>query len=464
MTLAQDVTCPGCGKPQKLTLAGKFRQHGPKQDPCEMSGSFLPGHLLKPLPPEAPPCNDQPRTTPRNLSAAPDPAESATSTNDSTSDTAQEKSTESTSNSAAPEATSVTPGPVAEVAAQELERSKLAADQLAAYAQQSGLYVKVEGKPYEKPNGFKSCDFTCEPTMDACRVCESKHVGTTAHEAIEEAQGYDQPDPLPAVAPSAYDQPAKLNRAVVAARPMDPFELQIATMLKEIFYQYTNRSRRSQQTTLGPSQVGTPCDRRLVMHFLQAPKVNPGGDNWASFVGTQIHNGLEGMFKWADAGQGRFAVEQRLQFPSNLVPRGTADLIDRTLFMVDDHKAMGQWSLDKLRTSGPSPLYRTQLHVYGMGARQKGERIDRVALIGWPRDKSNLDDLYVWSEPYDPQIARDALQRVEGLRDWAVKMQADGSTPQQVAEAASIADDCRFCPYHMPDAKDLSNGGCNGRL
>lgn len=464
MTLAQEVKCPSCGKDQKLTMAGKFRHHGPRDEPCEMSGLFLPAHLQKPLPPEAPPCNDLPPTTPPSRTDAPEPAESATSTNDSTSDTPPEKSTASPSNSAAPEPTSATGG---QAAPAEPTDPDLAKRQLAAYAQQSGLYVRVEGKPYEKPDGFKSCDFTCEPTMDACKVCEANHVGTTVHPAVERMVGlyaeYDQPDPLPAPAPNDYDQPAKLNRAVKASIPMGEFELQVATMLKEIFYQYTNRSRRSQQTTLGPSQVGTPCDRRLVMHLLGAPHLNPGGDNWASFVGTQIHNGLEGMFKWADAGQGRFATEMRLQFPSALVPRGTADLIDRTLFMVDDHKAMGQWSLDKLRTSGPSLLYRTQLHVYGMGARQRGERIERVALIGWPRDKSNLDDLYVWSEPYDPQIARDALQRVDGLKTWADKMRADGASPQQVAEAASIADDCRFCPYHMPDAKDLSNGGCNGR-
>jgi hypothetical protein len=334
----------------------------------------------------------------------------------------------------------------------------LAARQLDAY---KGVATE-EGRPYFRAEtGFTACDFTCEETMEQCRGCKARHTRDTV--VIPFHQEYEQPDPLPAEAPSAYDQPAKLNRAVTAIRPMDEFELQVCAMLKEMFFQYTNRSRRSQQTTLGPSQVGTPCDRRLVMHFLQAPKVNPGGDNWASFVGTQIHNGLEGMLKWADAGRGRFAVEQRLTFSSELVPRGTADMIDRTLFMVGDHKAQGQWAADKLRTSGPTPLYRTQLHVYGMGARQRGEKIERVSLISWPRDKSNLDDLYVWSEPYNPQIARDALKRVEDLKAWADAQRAEGRTPPEVAALAAIADDCRFCPYHMPGAKDLSNGGCNGR-
>lgn len=445
MTLSNEVKCPSCNKPQKLTVAGKFRQHGPRDEPCEMSGLFLPAHLLKPLPPEAPPCQtDQSPETNQNSNDATDPVRSAISTNDSDSATTPTTDTSQTTSQSSPKTTEVIPG-------SDEYAEGLAARQLEAY---KGVATE-KGKPYFRPEtGFKACDFTCEPWGEQCQGCESRHTVVS----------YEQPDPLPAEAPSEYDQPAKLNRAVTAARPMDPFEQSIAMMFKEIFYQYTNRSRRSQQKTLGPSQIGTPCDRRLVMHFLGAPKVNPGGDGWAAWVGTQIHHGLEEMLKWADAGKGRFAVEQRLRFPSELVPGGTADLIDRTLFMIDDHKAQGQWAADKLRTSGPGDLYRTQLHVYGMGARQKGEKIERVALISWPRDKSNLDDLYVWSEPYDPQIARNALQRVEDLKAWADQQMAEGKSVQETAAAASFADDCRYCPYHMPGAKDLSNGACNGRV
>lgn len=457
MTLSNEVKCPTCDKPQKLTVAGKFRTHGPRDNPCEMSGLFLPAHLQKPLPPEAPSClkETSPETN-RNSNDATAPVRSATSTTSSGSDTTQETITSPTTSQSDTTTTAVpdsatTPTTTEAIPGSEEYAKDLAARQLEAY---KGIAVK-SGRPYfREGTGFQACDFTCAPDMQQCQGCESRHAVVS----------YDQPDPMPPEAPSEYDQPAKLNRAVTAARPMDAFEQSLAVMFKEIFYQYTNRSRRSQQTTLGPSQVGTPCDRRLVMHFLGAPKVNPGGDGWAAWVGTQIHKGLEDMLKWADAGKGRFAVEQRLKFSSSLVPGGTADLIDRTLFMIDDHKAQGQWAADKLRTSGPGDLYRTQLHVYGMGARQKGEKIERVALISWPRDKSNLDDLYVWSEPYDPQIARNALQRVEDLKAWTDAQVAQGKSVQETAAAAKFADDCRYCPYHMPDAKDLTNGFCNGRV
>lgn len=401
MALDKRVVCPSCDKPQTLTLIGKFRQHGPRDKPCDMSGVFAStADVLRPLPPEVPPpC---PSETNPNSNDAQDPAGSATTTTDSDSDTITTTDTSpTTSESSNVEETN------AELPGVEAYTENLAERQLAAYRGKA----TEEGRPYF----------------------------------------------------SAYEQPGKLNRAVTAAVPMGEVEQQIAATFKEIFYQYTNRSRRSQQKTLGPSQIGTPCDRRLVLHFLNAPHVNPGGDNWASWVGTQIHKGLEQMFKWADAEQGRFSTELRVRFPSTLVPGGTLDLLDRTLFMVADHKAMGQWSLDKLKTKGATPLYRTQLHLYGYGARQRGEHVERVALIGWPRDKSNLDDLYVWSEPYDPQVARNALERVERLKEQTDRLSNDGLHPMEISGIAAFADDCRFCPYHLPDAQDLSNGACNGR-
>lgn len=369
--MTRQVNCPMCKAACTLTVAGKFREHGPKGNRCEMSGCFLPAELQEPLPPRSPSGNkDEAPCLPeisRNSPDTTDPATSATCTNDS--------------DSPIPSVTSTT-----------------------------------------------------QPSL-------SSATATT----------------------TTYEQPDRMQSARGTPVPMTPLGQQVATMLREMFYQYSNRSRRSQQKTMGPSQIGTPCDRKIVMHILGAPKVNPGGDNWAAFCGTQIHRGLEDMLKWADAGQGRFATEMRVKFNSALVPGGTLDALDRVLFMVDDHKTMGEWSLNKLRTKGPTPLQRTQVHLYGMGARQRGEKVDYVSLIGWPREEASLADLYVWVEPYDPQVARDALARVDQLKAGVDQSLAEGYSPQAIAESAPIADDCKFCPYHMKDASDLSNGACNGR-
>lgn len=251
---------------------------------------------------------------------------------------------------------------------------------------------------------------------------------------------------------------------------MGPKALEICARIKEMFHAYSNRMDRSQQSTMGPSEAGSPCDRRIAMSLLRLPPVNPGGDNWASFIGTCVHSGLEQMLVWADAGSGRYAAELKVALPSKYVPRGTSDLLDRTLLVIMDWKVMGNWSLNKLRTEGPNPTYRVQAHLYAYGARLKGEKVNDVAIVGLPREASSLEDMYVWTEPYDPAVARDALGRVDKI----------GATLfPSVGEVAQVMDltsrlkhytehpidnsDCRFCPFHMKGAARSENGVCNGR-
>src|SRR6185295_10029045 len=54
-----------CKREQTLTIIGKFRPHGPKDNPCEMSGVFAPNPPQ--LPPEEP-CN--PTISPETSSAS----------------------------------------------------------------------------------------------------------------------------------------------------------------------------------------------------------------------------------------------------------------------------------------------------------------------------------------------------------------------------------------------------------
>lgn len=270
---------------------------------------------------------------------------------------------------------------------------------------------------------------------------------------------FHQPKPM-------FDQPSRAGKSkvVTSAIPMTPKGLEIAHRFKEMFFAYTNRSERSQQATMGPSEIGTPCDRRIAMSLLRIPPVNPGGDNWAAFVGTCVHAGLADMLVWADTGSGRYASELSVFFPSAHVPHGTLDGMDRVLFVVWDYKAMGQWSLDKLKVEGPSPQYRVQVHTYAYGARIRGEVVSDVAIVGLPRDKSSLDDLYVWTEPYDPQVARDAIARVDRISSQLGPMEPDGQWSAARPEDFPIDNsNCKFCPFYMPGARRSENGVCNGR-
>ncbi len=270
----------------------------------------------------------------------------------------------------------------------------------------------------------------------------------TASGKVHIVTPFVQPDPVP---------------KALSPLPMSVMAEQVTAMMKQLFFDYSNRMARNVQTTLGPSEIGTPCDRRLAMSLLQIPPVNPGGDNWASFKGTCVHVGLAEMFDWANANTGRFATEVPLTFPSALVPHGTSDLLDRMLFMVDDHKTKGRWSMDKLRTKGPTETERIQLHTYALGQRIRGEKIDYVALIGWPMESSSLADMYVWCEPYNPNIAHKALLRVEDidaqLNDF--NLGPDSPSRTEVIRSFPVADDCRYCPF-FASGDVLFERGCNG--
>ena len=270
-------------------------------------------------------------------------------------------------------------------------------------------------------------------------------------------------------------QPFPVPPRVKLAEAMSDEGKELANRLRETFYAYTNRNssdNRSAQRTLGPSEAGTPCDRQIAMKLLGIQPTNPQ-EGWAPFVGTAVHAELAKMFDWANgAGSGRYVTEMRVEFGHPLVPYGTLDLLDRVLFMVDDHKLMGRYSLDKLIQQGPSETYRKQIQIYGLGAERAGEKVKKVAIIAWPRQESSLDKLYVHVEPYDREVALEALRRVERIaEEVAVTGQSfqllsdrpgQSLTPMDQARQFEPGDDCKWCPFHLKGDKEMKRG-CPGK-
>lgn len=261
-----------------------------------------------------------------------------------------------------------------------------------------------------------------------------------------------------------------------AAKPeaMGDHALRLAERIKETFYAYSNRrstDNRSAQTTLGPSEIGTTCDRRLALSVMGVKPVNEGGDGWAAFVGTCTHTGMEGVYQWADAGTGRYATEIRLTFGSVLVPKGTSDLIDRREGDIVDWKIMGEYSLKKFKAEGPSETYRIQGHTYGYGAELAGEKVRHVNIVGLPRAGSSLDGMHVWSEPYDRNVAKNAIKRVEAIYARTQQLAVETGALAEDAQADLLrrgrgfatgdAYECRFCPFHRKSDKQFEKG-CPG--
>jgi len=251
------------------------------------------------------------------------------------------------------------------------------------------------------------------------------------------------------------------------AAPLTDHAAALAQRVKETFYAYSNRrtsDNRSAQTTLGPSEIGTTCDRRLAMALLGSVPVNPGGDGWAAFVGTSTHVGMAEVYEWANASTGRYAVEIPLTFGSVVVPKGTSDLLDRREGEIIDWKVMGAYSLKKFKAEGPSETYRIQGHVYGYGATLQGEKVRRISIVGLPRAGSSLDEMHVWSEKFDKKVALAAIARVEALDVQVQKAkQYDTENLMDIAREIPTGDayECRFCPFFLKGDKEMLKG-CPG--
>jgi hypothetical protein len=124
--------------------------------------------------------------------------------------------------------------------------------------------------------------------------------------------------------------------------------------------------------------------------------------------------------------------------------------------MIPTHNCPGPTILKGYaRKRYPGDQYRAQAHIYGRGWARKGLPVNRVMIFFLPRD-GELDDHYVWSEPYDEQVALDAFERVAGI-DLAVQALGTGA----LELLSTHPHYCNNCPFYMRDSKDLSVG-CPG--
>jgi len=223
---------------------------------------------------------------------------------------------------------------------------------------------------------------------------------------------------------------------------------------------------RSLQKRIGPSEIGTPCARKLAYKLAGKPE-RPQRPNWKATVGTGGHLWQEETFDRANLtwnqstgnhGVERWLLEERVTIGLDLHGEpitGSCDLYDRLTATVIDHKFVGKSQLAKYKANGPSDTYRVQANSYGVGWVAAGYRVEKVAIAFLPRD-GELADAYFWSDDFRPDVAAQALQRLHGIQA-ALAMLGD-----QAYAAVGTADDyCSGCPFYLPNSADLANG-CPG--
>jgi hypothetical protein len=180
------------------------------------------------------------------------------------------------------------------------------------------------------------------------------------------------------------------------------------------------RADRTQQTALGPSEIGDPCAHCLAAKILGLYARDPFYDPWPAIIGTAVHAWLEDAAERDNRDNGGTWNTETRVYPNNdLLPRGgKADLYDDSTRTVIDHKVVGLAPLRNYKANGPGVSYRRQAHIYGLGFEAMDWQVEHVAIAFWHRG-GRMTDLHVWSEPYDAAYAQEALQRYRTLRDLA---------------------------------------------
>jgi len=256
----------------------------------------------------------------------------------------------------------------------------------------------------------------------------------------------------------------------------------VAAELADIIRHAELNRDRSVQTAIGPSGIGTECTRWLLHMLAETPEPTadmPGGlvNHWA-WVGTAIHDRLERDVKRSPINvDRRFITEVTVtigQIGGRPV-KGHVDLVDKLALGVVDWKGCGKSSTQKMKaairkTGGvetvarvgdfavpgfrgghPGGKYRAQLQGYGLGV-----MLTLGILPAWvmnffiPRNSTRVDafrsgEVWFWSEPFNPQIAIDALDRCNGLHDLIKSVGLAAALDLFSAEQCTESH-CPWCP------------------
>lgn len=225
---------------------------------------------------------------------------------------------------------------------------------------------------------------------------------------------------------------------------------------------------RGKQRMIGPSEIGQPCGRRLGYRLGQVPKTQREDIKWKPFVGTALHEQvatLVATHEIARFGDGsdttvstRWLVEERVTVGevNGIEITGSADLFDAHHGVVFDWKFVGETMLRKYKNEGPGQQYQWQAHLYGQGFINAGFDVRSVAVIFMTRD-GDFTDRVVWAEPFNPDIAAKALERLTGVDDLLTEL----GTPAALELLDTAANYCKWCPWFRKESTNIATG-CPG--
>jgi hypothetical protein len=210
----------------------------------------------------------------------------------------------------------------------------------------------------------------------------------------------------------------------------------IKKALIDALYEKENNRGRSKQKQVGPSELGG-CRRKVWYKLNDQPATNGGELKLAAIMGTAIHSAIENAL----ANNNNFILEATVEFNGmkahiDLFIPETGDVVD--------------WKTVKYKNLSyfPSQQQRWQVQVYGYLLDKSGKgKPQRVSLVAIPRDGDERD-IKVHTEPYDENIALEALNWLE-----AIKVAEEAPAPER---------DESYCKFYCKYYDASGEIGCVG--
>jgi hypothetical protein len=231
----------------------------------------------------------------------------------------------------------------------------------------------------------------------------------------------------------------------------------LADRIKAVVNNRSVNAPRSQQKRIGLSEVGEICVRKTSYKLLDWEKTNPATDPWASISGTAIHAWLADAFEeFPD----QYLVEHPVKVTDELA--GTADLFDIEQKMVIDHKCVGATSMRSRKKDGMTHQQRIQINLYALGLENEGHAVEKVALAFYPLG-GRLDGLHTIVEPYNRQLALDAITRLQDTQVLLWQLDPEGTPKNWDLIPMTPSKSCSYCPWFLPFSQDGSKG-CPGEV
>lgn len=238
--------------------------------------------------------------------------------------------------------------------------------------------------------------------------------------------------------------------------------------LRNVLIGYDASRPRSMQTSLGPSELGTPCQQQMARKLAGAPRRPVTDPTWAPFQGTAVHAEMEKVVAYwnEQLGRQRWYAEDKLVIDDEI--GGHGDAFDCDHGMVVDWKFVGTTALTKLRAArnaGKPPReqvsqdYRIQAHIYGFGHELKGRPVRYVRLVLLARSWK-YDDSDEWTEPYNPDLVDWALKRYYATKELLAALNVAANPDAIAAVPASPGEACKWCPFRRPGPSNWV--GCPG--